>query len=55
MPDLSPAFEAFIVLSVVVDPIGNVPIFLALAAGQTTAQQRHSATRPSRPRSWPEV
>lgn len=52
MPDLSPAFEAFIVLSVVVDPIGNVPIFLALTAGQTTAQQR---TRPSRPRSWPEV
>jgi multiple antibiotic resistance protein len=43
MPDLSPAFEAFIVLSVVIDPIGNVPIFLALTAGQTTAQQRHSA------------
>lgn len=43
MPDVRPALEAFIVLSVVIDPIGNVPIFLALTAGQTPAAQRRAA------------
>lgn len=43
MPDVRQAIEAFIVLSVVIDPIGNVPIFLALTPGWTTEQQRKAA------------
>lgn len=43
MPDVRQAIEAFIVLSVVIDPIGNVPIFLALTPGWTTEQQRRAA------------
>lgn len=43
MDDVQPAVEVFIVLSVVIDPIGNVPIFLALTKGWSTAQQRRAA------------
>lgn len=47
MAEVRHALESVIVLSVVIDPIGNVPLFLALTAGQTQDEQRRSALQAS--------
>ncbi|MGI8574531.1 MAG: MarC family protein [Egibacteraceae bacterium] len=41
--DLSLAVETVVTLSVIMDPIGNVPLFLALTANQSREEQRRSA------------
>ena len=44
-PMLQEAINAFTTLFVVVDPVGNAPIFLALTVGATAAQRRSIAIR----------
>lgn len=43
MDELRHALETFIVLSVVIDPIGNVPIFLSLTADHSDGEERRAA------------
>ncbi len=42
---LGALFELFVVLVVVVDPIGNVPLFMALTASMDATQRRRTAVR----------
>jgi multiple antibiotic resistance protein len=41
--DLTLFATAFVTVLVIMDPIGNIPIFLALTKGQATTERRHSA------------
>lgn len=41
--DLTLFATAFVTVLVIMDPIGNIPIFLALTKGQDVPQRRHSA------------
>ncbi len=45
IPMLDDAINVFTTLFVVVDPVGNAPIFLALTVGATAAQRRRIAVR----------
>ncbi|MEX2503215.1 MAG: MarC family protein [Egicoccus sp.] len=41
--DLGLAVQAFVTLLVIMDPLGNVPVFLALTAADTQARRRRTA------------
>jgi len=41
--DLTLFATAFVTVLVIMDPVGNIPIFLALTKGQDVPQRRHSA------------
>ena len=41
--DMSLAVQAFVTLLVIMDPLGNVPVFLALTATDTAARRRRTA------------
>lgn len=41
--DLTLFATAFVTVLVIMDPVGNIPIFLALTKGQTTPERRHAA------------
>jgi multiple antibiotic resistance protein len=41
--DLSLAVPAFVTLLVIMDPLGNVPVFLALTATDSPAARRRTA------------
>jgi multiple antibiotic resistance protein len=41
--DLTLFATAFVTVLVIMDPIGNIPIFLALTKGQTLPQRRRAA------------
>lgn len=43
MDELRHALETFIVLSVVIDPIGNVPLFLSLTSDHSADEERRAA------------
>ena len=45
MPSFDVVLNAFITLFVTMDPIGNVPLFLALTAGMSTLDRRATAFR----------
>ena len=42
--DVALAVQAFVTLIVIVDPLGNVPVFLALTANEDRASRRRTAT-----------
>lgn len=42
--DVALAVQAFVTLTVIVDPLGNVPVFLALTADEDRATRRRTAT-----------
>ena len=45
MPNFDVVLNAFITLFVTMDPIGNIPLFLALTAGMSTLDRRATALR----------
>ncbi|MBV7379264.1 MarC family protein [Maritimibacter dapengensis] len=45
MPDFSILLQEFITLWVVIDPIGTLPVFLAVTAGLDARARRHAAIR----------